>query len=134
YLPLYMQIVDGVTPTSSGLRLLPLMAGVLTASIVSGRAISKVGRYRMFPIAGTAVMTVGLYVLSFLGVHTPYWELSIGMLVLGIGLGLVMQVLVLAVHNEVYAQDLGVAMFAETFFTSIGGGIVLQLSVFGYVS
>jgi EmrB/QacA subfamily drug resistance transporter len=131
YLPLYMQVVDGVTPTSSGLRLLPLMAGVLTASIVSGRVISKIGRYRIFPIAGTAIMTVGLYVLSFLGVHTPYWELSIGMLVLGAGIGLVMQVLVLAVQNAADPRDLGVATSAATFFRSIGGSF--GVAIFGAI-
>jgi EmrB/QacA subfamily drug resistance transporter len=131
YLPLYMQVVHGVTPTSSGLRLLPLMAGVLTASVVSGRAISKLGRYRIFPIAGTAIMTIGLYVLSFLGVHTAYWELSVGMLVLGIGLGLVMQVLVLAVQNAVEPQDLGVATSAATFFRSIGGSF--GVAIFGAI-
>jgi EmrB/QacA subfamily drug resistance transporter len=131
YLPLYMQVVHGVSPTSSGLRLLPLMAGLLGASIVSGRAITKLGRYKMFPVAGTAIMTIGLYLLSFLGVHTAYWELSIGMLVLGIGLGLVMQVLVLAVQNAVDPRDLGVATSAATFFRSIGGSF--GVAIFGAI-
>ncbi len=131
YLPLYMQVVDGVSPTSSGLRLLPLMAGVLTASIASGRAISRVGRYKIFPVVGTVAMTGGLLGLSTLGPHTPYWELSLWMLILGIGLGLVMQVLVLAVQNAVEPRDLGVATSAATFFRSMGGSF--GVAIFGAI-
>ncbi|HEY7360216.1 MAG TPA: MDR family MFS transporter, partial [Streptosporangiaceae bacterium] len=87
YLPQYMQIVKGVSPTISGLRLLPLMVGLLTTSIVSGRLVSKWGRYRIFPIVGTATMTAGLYLLSHLGVATSDWLSSLYMLVLGAGIG-----------------------------------------------
>jgi EmrB/QacA subfamily drug resistance transporter len=121
YLPQYMQIVKGVSPTVSGLRLLPLMAGLLTTSIVSGRLVSRWGRYRIFPIVGTATMTVGLYLLSHLGVATSEWLVSLYMLVLGAGIGLSLQVLVVAVQNAVSYADLGAATGGVTFFRSIGG-------------
>ena len=121
YLPQYMQIVKGVSPTVSGLRLLPLMVGLLTTSIVSGRLVSKWGRYRIFPIIGTATMTVGLYLLSHLGVATSVWLSSLYMLVLGAGLGASLQVLVVAVQNAVSYADLGAATGGTTFFRSIGG-------------
>jgi len=121
YLPQYMQIVKGVSPTVSGLRLLPLMAGLLTTSIVSGRLVSKWGRYRVFPIVGTATMTLGLYLLSHLGVATSDWLSSLYMLVLGAGIGASLQVLVVAVQNAVSYADLGAATGGVTFFRSIGG-------------
>lgn len=131
YLPLFLQVVHEVTPTSSGLRLLPLMAGVLTASILSGRTISKIGRYRPFPIAGTALMTVGMWLLSRIGIGTSYLFLSIAMLVLGIGMGLVMPVLVLAVQNSVEPRDLGTATSGSMFFRSIGGSF--GVAIFGAI-
>src|SRR5262249_1012246 len=97
FIPLYLQLVYGASPTSSGLRLLPLMAGLLVAAILSGRAISRIGRYKIFPIAGTAILVVGMFLLSRLGVSTAPWLASVYMLVVGIGIGLVMQVLVLVV-------------------------------------
>ncbi|HEY7362014.1 MAG TPA: MFS transporter, partial [Streptosporangiaceae bacterium] len=121
YLPQYMQIVKGVSPTLSGLRLLPLMAGLLTTSIVTGRLVTRWGRYRIFPIIGTATMTVGLYLLSHLGVTTGVWLSSLYMLVLGAGLGASLQVLVVAVQNAVSYADLGAATGGATFFRSIGG-------------
>src|SRR5204862_400773 len=121
YLPQYMQIVKGVSPTVSGLRLLPLMVGLLTTSIVSGRLVSRWGRYRIFPIVGTATMTVGLYLLSHLGVATSDWLSSLYMLVLGAGIGLSLQVLIVAVQNAVSYTDLGAATGGATFFRSIGG-------------
>ncbi len=131
YLPLYLQVVHGVSPTASGLRLLPLMAGLLLSSIVSGRLITKRGRYKIFPVVGTAVMTVGLFMLSRLDVATPYWKLSLAMGVLGVGLGAVMQVLVLAVQNAVEPRDLGAATAAATFFRSIGGSF--GVAIFGAI-
>src|SRR6516165_5437547 len=131
YLPQYMQIVKGASPTLSGLRLLPLMAGLLTTSIVSGRLVSKWGRYRIFPIIGTAVMTVGLYLLSHLGVTTNEWLLSLYMLILGAGIGMSLQVLVVAVQNAVSYTDLGAATGGATFFRSIGGSF--GTAVFGAV-
>jgi EmrB/QacA subfamily drug resistance transporter len=121
YLPQYEQIVKGVSPTISGLRLLPLMAGLLTTSIICGRLVSKWGRYRIFPILGTATMTVGLYLLSHLDVGTSIWLSSLYMLVLGAGIGASLQVLVVAVQNAVSYADLGAATGGATFFRSIGG-------------
>jgi EmrB/QacA subfamily drug resistance transporter len=131
YLPLYMQVVRGVSPTSSGLRLLPLMAGVVTTSIASGRIISRIGRYKPFPIAGTAIMTVGLYLLSRLHPHTGGLELAGSMVVLGLGLGMVMQVLVLAIQNAVDPRDLGAATSSATFFRSMGGSF--GVAIFGAI-
>src|SRR5215475_652709 len=121
YLPQYEQIVKGVSPTISGLRLLPLMAGLLTTSIICGRLVTRWGRYRIFPIIGTATMTVGLYLLSHLGVTTSLWLSSLYMLVLGAGIGASLQVLVVAVQNAVSYTDLGAATGGTTFFRSIGG-------------
>jgi EmrB/QacA subfamily drug resistance transporter len=131
YLPQYMQIVKGDSPTVSGLRLLPLMVGLLTTSIISGRLVTRWGRYRVFPIVGTAVMTVGLYLLSHLGVTTNYWLISLYMLVLGAGIGLSLQVLVVAVQNAVDYTDLGAATGGATFFRSIGGSF--GTAIFGAV-
>jgi EmrB/QacA subfamily drug resistance transporter len=123
YLPLFLQIVNGASPTGSGLELLPLMAGLLITSIGSGALITRTGRYRPFPIAGTAVMIVGLYLLSLMDKSTSTATASLYMFVLGLGLGLVMQVLVLAVQNAVSYEDLGVATSGATMFRSIGGSI-----------
>jgi EmrB/QacA subfamily drug resistance transporter len=131
YLPQYMQIVKGVSPTVSGLRLLPLMAGLLATSITSGRLVTRWGRYRVFPIVGTAVMTLGLYLLSHLGVTTSVWLSSLYMLVLGAGIGLSLQVLVVAVQNAVSYTDLGAATGGTTFFRSIGGSF--GTAIFGAV-
>ncbi|MEA2358297.1 MAG: hypothetical protein QOI62_1557 [Solirubrobacteraceae bacterium] len=131
FIPLFLQLVYGVSPTSSGLRMLPLMAGLLAASILSGRAISRIGRYKPFPIAGTAITTVGLFLLSRLDVQTPPWVASVYMLVVGVGIGLVMQVLVLAVQNAAPARDVGVATSTATFFRSMGGS--LGVALFGAI-
>jgi EmrB/QacA subfamily drug resistance transporter len=131
FIPLFLQIVYGVSPTSSGLRTLPLMAGLLTASILSGRAISRVGRYKAFPVAGTAVLVVGMYLLSLLAVGTASWVASAYMVVVGIGLGLVMQVLVLVVQNDARPQEVGVATASATFFRSVGGAF--GVAIFGAI-
>ena len=131
YLPQYMQIVKGVSPTVSGLRLLPLMAGLLATSITTGRLVSRWGRYRIFPIIGTATMTIGLYLLSHLGVTTSTWLSSLYMLVLGAGIGGSLQVLVVAVQNSVSYADLGAATAGATFFRSIGGSF--GTAIFGAV-
>jgi EmrB/QacA subfamily drug resistance transporter len=131
YLPLFLQVVHQITPTQSGLRLLPLIGGLLVASILSGRAISKLGRYRAFPIAGAALISVGMWLLSRIGVSTSYLFLSAAMAVLGMGLGLVMPVLVLAVQNAVPPSDLGTATSASTFFRSIGGSF--GVAIFGAI-
>jgi EmrB/QacA subfamily drug resistance transporter len=123
YLPLFLQVVNGATPTGSGLRILPLMGGLLITSIGSGQMISRTGRYKPFPIAGTAIMIGGLLLLSTMGATTSSGISSLFMFVLGLGLGLVMQVLVLAVQNAVDYSDLGVATSGATLFRSIGGSV-----------
>ena len=123
YLPLYFQVVKGATPTGSGLQILPLMAGLLIASTGSGQIITRTGKYRLFPIVGTAIMTVGLYLLSHLGPGTTPVTSTVFMFVLGFGIGLVMQVLVVAVQNAVDYQNLGVATAGNTLFRSIGSAV-----------
>jgi MFS family permease len=131
YLPLYLQIAKGQSPTASGLQLTPMMAGLLITSIVSGQLISRFGRYKPFPIAGTALMTVALLLLATLEVDTPIWKTSLYMVVLGLGLGMVMQVLVLAVQNAVDYEHLGVATSGSTLFRQVGGSI--GVSLFGAI-
>jgi EmrB/QacA subfamily drug resistance transporter len=131
FLPLYFQTVDAASPTGAGLRLLPMMAGLLTMSIVSGQLISRRGRYRVFPIIGTAVMVAGLLLLSRLDVSTSTAVSALYLLVLGLGLGCVMQVLVLAVQNAVSYEVLGAATSGVTLFRGIGGS--LGAAVFGAI-
>jgi EmrB/QacA subfamily drug resistance transporter len=131
FIPLYLQLVYGASPTSSGLRLLPLMAGLLVAAVASGRAISRIGRYKIFPIVGTAVLVAGMFLLSRLGVGTAPWLASVYMLVVGIGIGLVLQVLVLVVQNDVRPQEIGVATSTATFFRSVGGSF--GVAIFGTI-
>jgi len=131
FIPLYLQLVYGASPTSSGLRLLPLMAGLLVAAIASGRIISRIGRYKIFPIVGTAVLVLGMFLLSRLGVGTAPWLASVYMAVVGIGIGLVMQVLVLVVQNDVQPRDIGVATSTATFFRSMGGSF--GVAIFGTI-
>jgi EmrB/QacA subfamily drug resistance transporter len=123
YLPLFLQVVNGATPTGSGLQILPLMGGLLITSIVSGQMISRTGVYKPFPIIGTAIMVVGLGLLSTMDAHTSRVAASAFMFVLGLGLGMVMQVLVLVVQNAVDYKDLGVATSGATLFRSIGGSV-----------
>ena len=123
FLPLYFQVVKGSSPTESGLDLLPLMAGLLLTSIVGGQIVSRTGRYRAFPIVGTAIMTVGLFLLSRLSPETSTLEASAFMFVTGFGIGLVMQVLVVAVQNAVDYQELGVATSGNTLFRNIGSSV-----------
>ena len=131
FIPLYLQLVYGASPTSSGLRMLPLMAGLLVASIASGRAISRMGRYKVFPIAGTAILVAGMYLLSLLKVGTAPWLASVYMVVVGVGIGLVMQTLVLVVQNDVQPRDIGVATSTATFFRSVGGAF--GVAIFGTI-
>jgi EmrB/QacA subfamily drug resistance transporter len=123
YLPLFQQVVRGLSPTASGLQLVPLMVGLLAASIGSGQLITRTGRYKRFPILGTAIAAVGLLLLSGLKPDTGSLEAGAYMLVLGVGLGFVMQVLVLAVQNAVPYSQLGVATSSATLFRSIGGSL-----------
>ena len=131
FLPLFMQNVKGVSPTASGLRILPLMLGMLAASVTSGRLVTRWGRYRIFPIVGTALMTIGAYLLSLIDASTNNWLLALYMFVFGVGMGLVMQVLVVAVQNAVSYRDLGVATSSSTFFRMIGGSF--GTAVFGAI-
>jgi EmrB/QacA subfamily drug resistance transporter len=123
FMPLFLQIVYGASPTSSGLRMLPLITGLLITSIASGRAISRIGRYRMFPIAGTALLTIGLLLLAQLSLTTPSWLASVYMLVVGLGIGLVMQVLVIAIQNDADPRNLGAATAVSTTLRSLGGSL-----------
>jgi EmrB/QacA subfamily drug resistance transporter len=123
YLPLFQQVVRGLSPTASGLQLLPVIGGLLITSILSGRLITRTGRYKVFPILGTALAALGLYLLSSLDEHTSSGAAALHMLVLGLGLGFVMQVLVLATQNSVSYEQLGVATSGATLFRSIGGSL-----------
>jgi EmrB/QacA subfamily drug resistance transporter len=131
FLPLYLQVVKGYSPTKSGLTMIPFMMGLLAASIISGRIITKVGKYKVFPIVGTGLMTAGLMLFSLLKVHTSIVEAWGFMIIMGAGLGLVMQTLVLAVQNAVDIADLGVATSSSTFFRSLGGSF--GTAIFGAV-
>jgi EmrB/QacA subfamily drug resistance transporter len=131
FLPLFFQTVYEASPTGSGLKLIPLMGGLVTTSILSGRLISRFGRYKIFPVLGTAVMTVGLALLSTLHVDTSSAQVDIYLLILGLGLGLVMQVLVLAVQNAVDFSVLGAATSGVTLTRGIGGA--LGTAVFGTI-
>ncbi len=131
FLPLFLQIVTGASATNSGLLMLPLMGGLMTASITSGRIISRTGRYKVWPVTGMAVAAAGMFLLSLMGPDTTRLESSFCMLVLGLGIGMVMQVLVLAVQNAVAYADLGVATAAATFFRSMGG--LFGVAVFGAI-
>jgi EmrB/QacA subfamily drug resistance transporter len=130
-LPLYLQIVFGLSPTNSGLASLPLMVGLLIASIGSGQIISRTGRYRIFPITGTLILASGYLVLTFLTYDKPLWYIFIAMFLIGLGLGQMMQTLTLASQNAVEPHQMGVATGASTFFRQIGGtlGVAVLLSV-----
>ncbi|HXX90247.1 MAG TPA: MDR family MFS transporter [Acidimicrobiales bacterium] len=121
YLPLYLQVVRGATPTVSGLQLLPMVVGMLITFIVSGRLVSSTGRYKVFPVVGSLVLAVGLFLLSRLGPDTAYATAALYMLVVGLGVGMVMQILVVAVQNAVPYEQLGTATSTATFFRLIGG-------------
>jgi EmrB/QacA subfamily drug resistance transporter len=121
YLPIYLQIVGGVSPTESGLRLLPLIVGLIAASIVSGQLVSRSGRYKVFPILGTAAAAAAIFLLSRLEEGTPAWMAGAFMALLGVGIGLVMQVLIVAVQNSVEPADIGVATGTSSFSRSMGG-------------
>ncbi len=131
FLPVYLQTVKGMSPTASGLAMLPAVLGIFTTSITSGRMISRTGRYKVYPVAGAAVIGVGLFLLSRTGPETPYWEVAVYEFVFGAGLGLTMQTVLVAVQNAVSFRDLGTATSAVTFFRQLGGAI--GAAVFGAV-
>ncbi|MCY0942493.1 MDR family MFS transporter [Streptomyces antarcticus] len=131
YLPTFLQVVQGVSPTMSGVHMLPMVLGMLISSTASGQIVSRTGRWKVFPIAGTAVTAVGLLLLHQLHRTSSTWEMSVYFFVFGAGLGLVMQVLVLVVQNAVSYADLGVATSGATFFRSIGASF--GVAIFGTV-
>ncbi|MGW4170498.1 MFS transporter [Streptomyces chartreusis] len=123
YLPTFLQMVDGATATESGLLMLPMMGGIVGASIVCGQLISHTGRYRIYPVLGSALSVLGMWLLSRLETDTPRLHYSIWMAVLGAGIGMVMPVLILAVQNSVRPTDLGTATSANNYFRQIGGSV-----------
>ncbi|MFD8113723.1 MDR family MFS transporter [Streptomyces microflavus] len=131
YLPTFLQVVHGITPTMSGVHMLPMVLGLLLTSTASGQIVSRTGRWKVFPLAGTALTAAGLLLLHRLTPDSSTWEMSLYFFVFGAGLGLVMQVLVLVVQNAVSYQDLGVATSGATFFRSIGASF--GVAIFGTV-
>ncbi|MGX1269674.1 DHA2 family efflux MFS transporter permease subunit [Streptomyces phaeoluteigriseus] len=131
YLPTFLQVVHGISPTLSGVHMLPMVAGLLLASTASGQIVSRTGRWKVFPVTGTAVTAIGLLLLHQLDEHSSTAEMSAFFFVFGLGLGLVMQVLVLIVQNAVSYEDLGVATSGATFFRSIGASF--GVAIFGTV-
>jgi EmrB/QacA subfamily drug resistance transporter len=130
-LPLYLQIVKGASPTESGLMLLPMTLGIMMASAVSGSITAKTGRYKIFPVIGFAVMAISLFLFSRIGTDTPLAETLGLMFVMGAGLGLCMQTLLVAMQNDAEPRDMGVATSSATFFRQIGGtvGTAVFLSI-----
>ncbi|NEC09299.1 DHA2 family efflux MFS transporter permease subunit [Streptomyces sp. SID7909] len=131
YLPTFLQVVHGITPTMSGVHMLPMVFGLLITSTVSGQIVSRTGRWKVFPVAGTGITAIGLLLLHRLTVSSGTWEMSAYFFVFGAGLGLVMQVLVLVVQNAVSYRDLGVATSGATFFRSIGASF--GVAIFGTI-
>ena len=129
YLPTFLQMVDGASATGSGLLMLPMMLGVVLASIVCGQLISRTGRYKVFPVAGGALSAAGMYLLSLMDAHTGRAAYSVYMAVLGLGIGMILPVLVLAVQNSVRPADVGSATSANNYFRQIGGSV--GAAVFG---
>jgi EmrB/QacA subfamily drug resistance transporter len=128
FLPVYLQVVKGVSPTMSGLRMAPLMLGLITSSIASGRYISETGRYRFFPIVGTGMMCAGLIMLSQLHPGTGLVLSSIYMLTMGLGIGMVISVIVIAVQNSVDRENMGTATAATNFFRSMGAAFGVAIA------
>ena len=122
-IPLYLQIVKGASPTRSGLLILPMVAGIMTASLVAGQLTSRTGRYKIFPVIGSIMMVIGLLLMTQVGADTALWQTDLYMLVFGAGLGLNMQSIVLAMQNSVEPRDMGVATSAVTFFRQVGGSL-----------
>ncbi|GAA2202591.1 DHA2 family efflux MFS transporter permease subunit [Sinomonas flava] len=130
-LPLYLQLVTGLTPTESGFATLPMIGGLMIASIASGQIVSRTGKYRIFPVTGTLLVAIGYLVLTSMTVDKPLWYLMIAMFLIGLGMGQLMQSLILASQNSVTPRDMGVATSSATFFRQIGGtlGTAVLLSV-----
>lgn len=130
-LPLYMQVVKGYSASSAGLKLIPMMLGIVTMSIYSGKAISKHGHYKRFPVVGAVIMTIGIMMMTRLEINTPYWQVAIYAVLVGMGLGLSMQTIVIALQNSVGMRDMGVATSSNTFFRSLGS--VFGTALFGSI-
>jgi EmrB/QacA subfamily drug resistance transporter len=131
FLPVYLQAVKGFSPTQSGLALLPAIIGIFSTSITSGQLITRTGRYKIYPVMGAVIMTIGLLALSRLDVDTPFWRLAIYEFLFGAGLGFTMQTIVTAVQNSVEHRDMGAATSSITFFRQMGGSV--GAAVFGAV-
>ncbi len=123
YLPLYLQTVKGMSPTESGLAMLPMVAGTFSMSIISGQLITRTGKYKIYPIIGSSILLVALYLLNTLHVTTPYWRIAIYAFLFGVGLGLAMMTIITPVQNAVSPRDIGTATSATTFGRSLGGAI-----------
>ncbi len=130
-LPLYLQVVKGDTATEAGLKLIPLMLGIISTSIFSGKQITKYGHYKRYPIMGTAIMTLGILAMATLNIDTPFWLLAIFSIMVGAGLGLSMQTLIIALQNAVDYKDMGIATSSNTFFRSLGS--VFGTAIFGTI-
>ncbi len=130
-LPLYLQLVKGATPTESGLLLIPMMIGIMGGSVLSGQLTARTGRYKIFPVIGTALLAIAFFAMLTVTVDSPYWLLDLFFLAIGLGLGLCMQTLLIAVQNTVPAKDMGVATSSATFFRQLGGtlGVAVFLSL-----
>ena len=131
FLPIYLQAVKGMSPTQSGLALLPAIIGIFSTSVTSGQLISRTGRYRIYPIIGAVVLVVSLLLLSTLSVDTPFWQVALYEFLFGAGLGFTMQTVLTAVQNAVEFRDLGTATSSVTFFRQMGGSV--GAAVFGAV-
>jgi EmrB/QacA subfamily drug resistance transporter len=131
YLPMFIQVVQGADATDSGLQLVPMMAGVLVSTFVSGRMITKTGKYKIWPVVGIAVVPVAMFLFSTMDSGTPLWVTSLYMVVFGLGFGVISPVLMIAVQNAVERRDMGTASAAAQFFQALGGSI--GVAVFGAV-
>jgi MFS family permease len=131
YLPVFLQIVQGVGATNSGLLLVPMMAGVIVSTVISGRLITKTGRYKIYPVLGLALAPIAMFLFTTMDLDTSRWATSAYMVLLGLGFGMVSPVLMIAVQNTVDRRDLGTASASAGFFQSLGGAI--GVAVFGAI-
>ncbi len=121
FIPVYLQVVDGMSPTKSGLAMVPMVVGIFTTSIYAGQMMTRTGRYKIYPILGASIVVAALFLLSTLDAQTPYWFAGLAMFVMGMGLGFTMQVLITVVQNSVDRGDMGVATSSVAFFRQMGG-------------
>jgi len=131
FLPLYQQTVQHLSPTGSGLMLIPMMLGSTVTALISGQVTTKTGRYKVLPIIGGGVMSVGMFMLTRLGLNTSLWETGFFFAVIGLGMGFLMQITTLVAQNSVAPTEMGVASSSRTFFQQIGGS--LGVAAFGAV-